>query len=98
MSVFFEDEFDIDDVNAGEVVDVWPPPNPCMINSPICIELRLVLDVGEDADMNVAEAVPPVKVGTPPRDEPPCVGAIVFVPSTIKACVDAAGSTEMETT
>jgi hypothetical protein len=98
MSVFFEDEFDIDDVNAGEVVDVWPPPNPCMINSPICIELRLVLDVGEDADMNVAEAVPPVEVGTPPRDEPPCVGAIVFVPSTIKACVDAAGSTEMETT
>jgi hypothetical protein len=39
VSVFFKDEFDIEvDVNAGEVVDVWPPPNPCMINSPISID------------------------------------------------------------
>lgn len=81
------------EVDAIEVVDVWAPPKPCMINSPICIELRLVLDMDGLVDGIVTEAATPVEVGTMP-----CIGSIVVVPSTIKAVADTAGLTETEMT
>jgi hypothetical protein len=76
-------------------VDVGYPPNPCMINKPISVGFRLgpadAVDIKEVTAAGVLAAAAVSGVGE-------TEGSTDDVPSTIRAVVAAAGSTERDTT